>query len=711
MAKFYLLLHAHPAFNLTFIIRFNETGAHIDSGKTTLTERILFYTGRINEIHEVRGKDGVGAKMDSMELEREKGITIQSAATYTKWKDSSINIIDTPGHVDFTIEVERALRVLDGAVLVLCAVGGVQSQSITVDRQMRRYNVPRLCFINKCDRVGADPWKVLKQIKDKLRLNCAAVQIPIGLEEKHDGVVDLVNMKAVTFHGQHGNEIKVSDEIPSELQDLANEKRKELIETVSGVDDDLAEIFLMEEEPTVEQLKEAIRRSVVSNQFSPVFMGSAYKNRGVQLLLDGVVDYLPAPHEVENVALDLTKDEEPVKTVSDPKAPLVGLAFKLEEGRFGQLTYLRVYQGTITKGMTIVNSRTGKKLKVPRLVRMHSDEMEEVQKSESGEIVALFGVDCQSGDTFTDGTINYAMTSMRVPEPVMSYAVAPKSRTDSSNFSKALSRFQREDPTFKVHQDEESAQTIISGMGELHLDIYVERMKREYKVDVEVGNPRVNYREAITEKAEFDYLHKKQSGGSGQYGRVVGYIEPLAPNEDGTRSTDVIFENGIVGNAIAPGYIVGVEKGFKEAANGGGLIGYPVQGLRIVLTDGASHAVDSSELAFKIAALNAFKVAFKSAGPKILEPIMKVDVTVPNEFQGTVIGNVNQRKGTILDSISENDDVRVTALLPLSKMFGYSTELRSMTQGKGEFTMEYSSHSAVDAGTQQELMTQHSKSS
>ena len=350
----------------------------------------------------MRGKDGVGAKMDSMELEREKGITIQSAATYTKWKDSSINIIDTPGHVDFTIEVERALRVLDGAVLVLCSVGGVQSQSITVDRQMRRYNVPRLCFINKCDRVGADPWKVLKQVKDKLRLNCAAVQIPIGLEEKHDGVVDLVIMKAITFHGQHGNDIKVSDEIPSDLKDLANEKRKELIETVSGVDDDLAEIFLMEEEPTVEQLKEAIRRSVVSNQFAPVFMGSAYKNRGVQLLLDGVVDYLPSPHEVENIALDLNKDEEPVKTVSDPKAPLVGLAFKLEEGRFGQLTYLRIYQGTITKGMTIVNTRTGKKLKVPRLVRMHSDEMEDVKESQSGEIVALFGVDCQSGDSFTD---------------------------------------------------------------------------------------------------------------------------------------------------------------------------------------------------------------------------------------------------------------------------------------------------------------------
>jgi elongation factor G len=671
--------------------------AHIDSGKTTLTERILFYTGRINAIHEVRGKDGVGAKMDSMELEREKGITIQSAATYCRWKESDINIIDTPGHVDFTIEVERALRVLDGAVLVLCSVGGVQSQSITVDRQMRRYNVPRLCFVNKCDRAGANPWKVLDQVREKLKLNAAAVQIPIGLEDQHQGVVDLVRMQSIVFSGDNGQTLTVG-EIPADLKELAEEKRRVLIEAVSEVDEELGDLFLMGEEPTTEQLVAAIRRATIANDFAPLFMGSAYKNRGVQLLLDGVVDYLPAPSEVKNVALDLKNEEEPITLSNDPSKPLVSLAFKLEEGKFGQLTYLRVYQGKIEKGMTITNTSTGKKLKVPRLVRMHSDDMEDVSSADNGDIVALFGVDCKSGDTFTDGTVSYAMTSMKVPDPVMSLAVSPKSKTDSANFSKALQRFQKEDPTFRVHLDEESSQTIISGMGELHLDIYVERMRREYKVDCEVGQPRVNYREAITSRAEFDYLHKKQSGGQGQYGKVVGYIEPIP------ESTDVVFENGIIGNAIAPSFIQAVEKGFKEAAQTGGLVGYPVEGVKIVLTDGASHAVDSSELAFKLAALAAFRQAFHNASPKLLEPIMKVDVTVPSEFQGTVIGNINRRKGTINDSSAEGDDVIISSMVPLSEMFGYSTELRSMTQGKGEFTMEYGSHQAVTQETQNELL-------
>ena len=672
--------------------------AHIDSGKTTLTERILFYTGRINAIHEVRGKDGVGAKMDSMELEREKGITIQSAATYCRWKESDINIIDTPGHVDFTIEVERALRVLDGAVLVLCSVGGVQSQSITVDRQMRRYNVPRLCFVNKCDRAGANPWKVLAQVRDKLKLNAAAVQIPIGLEDEHEGVVDLVRMQSVVFSGENGQTLTVG-EIPANLKELADEKRKVLIECVSEVDEELGDLFLMGEEPTTEQLLAAIRRATIANTFSPLFMGSAYKNRGVQLLLDGVVDYLPAPSEVQNVALDLKNEEAPVVLSNDPSKPLISLAFKLEEGKFGQLTYLRVYQGQIDKGMTIVNTSTGKKLKVPRLVRMHSDDMEDVNSAPNGDIVALFGVECKSGDTFTDGSVNYAMTSMKVPDPVMSLAVSPKSKAESGNFSKALQRFQKEDPTFRVHMDEESGQTIISGMGELHLDIYVERMRREYKVDCEVGQPRVNYREAITKRAEFDYLHKKQSGGQGQYGKVVGYIEPLE------NTTEVIFENGIIGNAIAPSFIQAVEKGFKEAALNGGLVGYPVEGIKIVLTDGASHAVDSSELAFKLAALAAFRQSFHNASPKLLEPIMKVDITVPSEFQGTVIGNINRRKGTINDSTAEGDDVIISSMVPLSQMFGYSTELRSMTQGKGEFTMEYGSHQAVTQDVQAELIS------
>ena len=694
---------AHAAADDRTLARNIGISAHIDSGKTTLTERILFYTGRIHEIHEVRGKDGVGAKMDSMELEREKGITIQSAATFCKWKDSDINIIDTPGHVDFTIEVERALRVLDGAILVLCSVGGVQSQSITVDRQMRRYNVPRLCFVNKCDRTGADPWRVLKQVQDKLKLNAAAVHIPIGLEENHAGVVDLVRMEAVTFHGPNGDDIKIGP-IPDEMKALADEKRKVLVEAVAEVDEELGEIFLMGEDPTLDQLKAAIRRATIAREFAPLFMGSAFKNKGVQLLLDGVVDYLPAPHEVENIALDLNKEEEEVKLVSDPKAPLVGLAFKLEEGRFGQLTYLRIYQGKIAKGNSLVNTSTGKKLKVPRLVRMHSEEMEEVNEASAGEIVALFGVECKSGDTFTDGTVNLAMTSMKVPEPVMSLAVAPKARSESAGFSKALSRFQREDPTFKVRLDEESGQTIISGMGELHLDIYIERMKREYKVEVDVGEPRVNYRECITQKASFDYLHKKQSGGSGQYGRVVGYVEPL---EEGNQGVE--FENGIIGNAIAPGYILACDKGFKEAAQTGGLIGHPVEGVKIVLTDGASHAVDSSEMAFKIAAQSAFRQVYENAKPRILEPVMSVEITVPNEFQGTVIGNVNRRKGTVKDSTSEGDDVIITCDVPLKNMFGYSTELRSMTQGKGEFTMEYNTHAPVTQDVQAELCQEYGK--
>jgi elongation factor G len=599
-------------------------------------------------------------------------------------------------------------------------VGGVQSQSITVDRQMRRYGVPRLCFVNKCDRTGADPWRVLEQVRSKLKLNAAAVHVPIGLEDKHDGVVDLVRNEAVTFSGPNGSDIKIGP-VPESLAPLVKRKRKELIETVAEVDETLGEIFLMGDEPSVEELKGAIRRATVAKTFAPLFMGSAFKNRGVQLLLDGVVDYLPAPHEVDNVALDLDAEEAPVVLKTDPKAPLVGLAFKLEEGRFGQLTYLRIYQGTIAKGATIVNTSTGKKIKVPRLVRMHSEEMEDVNEAKAGEIVALFGVDCKSGDTFAEPGTNVAMTSMRVPEPVMSLAVAPKSRAESANFSKALSRFQREDPTFKVRLDEESGQTIISGMGELHLDIYVERMRREYKCEVDVGEPRVNYRECITAKANFDYLHKKQSGGSGQYGRVVGYVEPLSEEElkalnassssgnESDKTNNIVFENGIIGNAISPGYILACDKGFKEAAQTGGLIGHPVEGMRVVLTDGASHAVDSSEMAFKLAALSAFRQVYDKAKPKILEPVMQVEITVPSEFQGTVIGNVNRRKGTIQDSVAEGDDVIITCVVPLKNMFGYSTELRSMTQGKGEFTMEYFQHQPVSQDVQAELCAEYGK--
>ncbi|XP_024453981.1 elongation factor G-1, mitochondrial isoform X2 [Populus trichocarpa] len=631
--------------------------AHIDSGKTTLTERILYYTGRIHEIHEVRGRDGVGAKMDSMDLEREKGITIQSAATYCTWNGYQVNIIDTPGHVDFTIEVERALRVLDGAILVLCSVGGVQSQSITVDRQMRRYEVPRLAFINKLDRMGADPWKVLNQARSKLRHHSAAVQVPIGLEDDLQGLIDLVKMKAYYFHGSNGEKV-VTAEIPAEMEALAAEKRRELVETVSEVDDKLADAFLTDEPISSSDLEEAIRRATVAKKFVPVFMGSAFKNKGVQPLLDGVLSYLPCPTEVGNYALDQTKDEEKVVLSGTPDGPLVALAFKLEEGRFGQLTYLRIYEGVIRKGDFIINVNTGKKIKIPRLVRMHSDEMEDIQEAHAGQIVAVFGVDCASGDTFTDGSVKYTMTSMNVPEPVMSLAIQPISKDSGGQFSKALNRFQKEDPTFRVGLDPESGQTIISGMGELHLDIYVERIRREYKVDASVGKPRVNFRETITQRAEFDYLHKKQTGGQGQYGRVCG----------------------------------------------GSLIGHPVENLRIALTDGAAHAVDSSELAFKLASIYAFRQCYAAAKPVILEPVMLVELKVPTEFQGTVAGDINKRKGVIVGNDQDGDDSIITVHVPLNNMFGYSTSLRSMTQGKGEFTMEYKEHSPVSQDVQMQLV-------
>ena len=671
--------------------------AHIDSGKTTLSERILYYTGRINAIHEVRGKDGVGAKMDSMDLEREKGITIQSAATFAKWKDTHINLIDTPGHVDFTIEVERALRVLDGAVLVLCSVGGVQSQSITVDRQMRRYDVPRLAFINKLDRAGADPYKVLGQVRDKLKLNAAAVQLPIGVEDALRGLVDLVDRKAYAFEGPSGDKV-VEVPVPGDMAAEVEARRAELVERVADVDEEVGELFLMEEpvEPTV--LRAAIRRATLSLSFVPVFMGSAFKNKGVQLLLDGVTDYLPCPLDVKNTALDLANGEAPQTLACSRSGPLVALAFKLEEGRFGQLTYVRIYSGVLRKGDYMINQSTGKRIKVPRLVRMHSNELEDIAEAGAGDIVAVFGVECASGDTFTDGT-RLAMTSIKVPDPVMSLAVAPTARDQSANFSKALNRFQKEDPTFRVAQDAESGQTVISGMGELHLEIYVERMRREYKVDCEVGRPRVNYRETITRAAEFDHLHKKQSGGQGQYARVVGRIEPLPEGSDAKFE----FVNNLIGNAIPPSYIPACEKGFAEAVNSGSLIGHPVEGVRVVITDGAAHAVDSSELAFKLACVHAFRAAFDKAAPTVLEPIMKVEVRAPTEFQGAVMGDINRRKGLINGSEQEGDDTVLDALVPLNQMFGYSTVLRSMTQGKGEFTMEYEAHQAVTQDVLAEL--------
>lgn len=684
--------------------------AHIDSGKTTLTERILFYTGRINEIHDVRGKDGVGAKMDSMELEREKGITIQSAATYCKWGQNTINIIDTPGHVDFTIEVERALRVLDGAVLVLCGVSGVQSQTLTVDRQMKRYSVPRVAFINKLDRMGANPWKAINGIRKELGLPAAAVQIPIGLEGNHEGVIDIINREAVYFLGVKGTEMK-REAVPEHLEEECEEKRTELVEKLAECDDEIADMFISEVEPSVEDINRAIRRQTLALKFVPVFMGSAYKNKGVQLLLNGVVDYLPAPGEVKNYALDLNNNEDKVLLTCDPAMPLIALAFKLEESRYGQLTYVRIYQGLLKKGMLVTNLKTGKRVKIPRIVRMHSNEMEDVDSAGAGDVCAVFGVECSSMDTFTDGSLNFAMSSMFVPKPVMSLAVKPKDAAMFNNFTKALGKFSREDPTLRLFQDDKTKETIISGMGELHLEIYVERMKREYNVELITGSPAVSYKETITGKSKFNYLHKKQSGGSGQYARVTGYIEPLS-EEDMKAGIEFEFQNDLTGMNIPPEFIPSCEKGAKAAAVKGVLAGFPITGVRCVLIDGAHHAVDSNDLSFQLAMQYGIREAFLAAKPQILEPIMSLEVTSPSDFQGSIIGALNKRGGIIVATELNEDGSQVTigAEVSLASMFGYSTELRSGTQGKGEFSMEYLDHRAVGKDLQETLMKKYTAS-
>jgi elongation factor G len=691
--------------------------AHIDSGKTTLTERILYYTNRIHQIHEVKGKDGVGAKMDSMELERERGITIQSAATFCQWPPPAqskgvmavpgspvkaqhwINIIDTPGHVDFTIEVERSLRVLDGAIMVLCGVAGVQSQSYTVDRQMRRYKVPRIAFINKLDRTGANPFRVRDQLRDKLKLHPVLIQIPIGLEDKLEGVVDLIEMQAFKFYGDNGETIERGP-IPADLQESADKHRHELLDQLSLVSDELTEAML-EENVTPELLRKCLRDATVALKCTPVMMGSALGNKAVQLLLDGVCSLLPEPREVENIALDLSKNEEPVVLESNPDKPLVMLAFKLEDGRYGQLTYVRVYQGKVKKDEFIVNSRNGKKVKVGRLVRMHADDKEEITEAGAGDICAIFGVDCNSGDTFTDGTVNLAMTSMFVPKPVISVAIRPKDSGAEINMSKALNRFTREDPTFQCYVDPESNETIIAGMGELHLEVYIERMKREYKAEVVTSPPVVAYRETITRKTEFLYTHKKQTGGSGQYGKVGGYAEPF--------EGDFEFVDEIKGGSIPREFISSCEKGFKSMIAKSPRIGVPVVGLRVVIDDGAAHQVDSSDIAFQEAARGAFRDFFPRAAPKILEPIMKLSIEGPAEFSGNILGLIMQRRGIVQGSTEEDGNARVDSEVPLAEMFGFSTPLRSATQGKAEFTMEFAKYAEVPNNISEELLAKAAK--
>jgi len=667
--------------------------AHIDSGKTTLTERILFYTKRIHAMHEVKGRDGVGATLDSMELERERGITIASAATHCVWSDHHINIIDTPGHIDFTIEVERSLRVLDGAILVLCAVGGVQSQSLAVDRQMRRYQVPRIAFINKCDRRGANPLEVCEQLAEKLGHTPVLLQLPIGLEHSFEGLIDLITMTAMVFSGDCGETVQQIP-IPDSMKAKAETAREKMLDKISLVSDQLTEAIL-EEQVTPQQIIQAIREGTLSRQITPVLMGSAYKNKGVQPLLDAVTNYLPNPMErkisaISQEQMESYEEDDPllVELACDDHLPTVALAFKLEDGKYGQLTYLRIYQGSLVRGNTLINMRTRQKHKTGRIIRMHANEMEEIQQADAGDIVAIFGIDCQSGDTFTDGRLEVTMTGMYVPEPVISLSLKAEDTPSETKLAKALNRFTKEDPTFRVHVDPDSHETVISGMGELQLEVYLERIRREYQATVTTSPPRVAFRETISKRVKFNYTHKKQTGGAGQYARVAGYLEP---NSD----QDFELQDSIVGGAIPRQFIASVEKGFTSMLEKGRRIGAKVVNVRVVINDGKSHSVDSSEMAFQEAARGAWRQVYSKAVPKILEPIMQVSVEVPKEYAGNVMGNLMQRRGNIIGSQEEITCSKVEAEVPLAEMFGYSTSLRSSTQGMGNFTMEFSRYQRV----------------
>jgi len=671
--------------------------AHIDSGKTTLSERILFYTGRIHKIEEVRGS-GDGATMDHMELEKERGITITSAATSVNWKGTPINLIDTPGHVDFTVEVERSLRVLDGAVLVLCAVGGVQSQSITVDRQMKRYQIPRLAFVNKMDRTGANPFRVMEQLRKKLGAEAFMMQLPIGAEENFRGVIDLVEMNAITFGGDRGETV-IEGEIPEDLKDEADDYRGKMLEALSMYSDEMMELLLSEEEVPKELVYKVARQAVLAGA-TPVFMGTAYKDKGVQPLLDAVIRYLPSPLEREIKGKDPKDETRKIELLPDPDRPFVGMAFKIVDDPFGQLTFMRVYQGKIVKGDSYVNQRTGRKERFSRLVRMHSNKREDIDTATAGDIIAVMGIDSASGDTYAVDRDFCTLESMFIPEPVIKVAVSPASRADADKMAKALQRFRKEDPTFRVFTDEETNEILISGMGELHLDVYVERMKREYKVEVEVGAPKVSYRESPTREIEFNYKHKKQTGGSGQYAHIVGKLSPIeSASED-----SFTFEDSVVGGRIPKQYIPAVEKGFRDSLTKGPVAEYPVVGTKIELTDGSYHDVDSSEKAFYTAAQGCFREYFQKASPVLLEPIMNIEVECPESFQGPVVGDIISRRGLITNTDVRDGISVATAEVPLAETFGYATDLRSMTQGQGTFTMEFCKYSQVPSNIQQDII-------
>ncbi len=670
--------------------------AHIDSGKTTLTERVLYYTGRTHVIKEVKGE---GAVMDHMELEKERGITITSAATTVHWYDTKINIIDTPGHVDFTVEVERSLRVLDGAVLVLCAVAGVQSQSITVDRQMKRYRVPRIAFINKMDRTGANPVNVIQQLESKLGLTVIPLQLPIGRESNFEGVIDLIERKAIYFDGDNGETIR-EEPIPADLVQETERARQGMLESLSMLSDRIMELLLEEGEVPLDLIHQTIREGTIAQQICPVMVGTAYRNKGIQSLLDAVVRYLPSPLDREVFAKDLTNGGAETPLATDPDAPLVAMAFKLVEEPFGQVTFMRIYQGTLAKGTFYYNSRQRKRARISRILRVHADQKEDIASASAGDIVAVMGLECATGDTYCAEGSDYALESIFAAEPVIDLSIQPNKRADYDKLAKALNRFMREDPTFRVHVDHETSETIISGMGELHLEIYVERIRREYKVDCVVGAPKVSYREAPTVETPFNYKHKKQTGGAGQFAHIVGRLIPLDPQSP----EPFVFENKVTGGRIPTEYIPSVEKGFRESMHKGPVAGYEVMGVQMRLEDGSYHDVDSSTMAFEICARDCFRETFKKSEPALLEPIMKVEVEVPTEFQGPVTGVLSSKRGVILGAESRSGYSVIACEVPLAEMFGYSNDLRSMTQGKGSFSMEFLKYQKVPVRFQEELV-------
>lgn len=672
--------------------------AHIDSGKTTLSERILFYAGRIHRMQEVRG-EGNGATMDFMELEKERGITITSAATQVDWQDKCINLIDTPGHVDFTVEVERSLRVLDGAVMVLCSVGGVQSQSFTVDQQMKRYRVPRIAFINKMDRTGGDPDRVCRDMREKLGLNVVPLQIHMGEGDNFQGVIDLVTMESVTFEGTSGEDV-VRAPIFSDYTEVAQAARHEMLESLSMFNDEMMEMLLDDQEIPQAMIDETIREATINRDIVPLMMGTAFKNKGVQLLMDAVCAYLPSPLDRSAFARDHDNEGAETPLASDPEASAVAMAFKITDESFGQLTYTRVYQGRIQKGQHYRNARTNRKQRVGRIVRMHANDREDVDEAGPGDIVALVGVDCASGDTFCGDGVNFSLESIFVADPVISLSVTPTSSADQDRMAKALSRFMKEDPTFRVSSDPETGQTIIAGMGELHLDVYIERMRREFKAEVTVSKPNVSYREAPTGEVEYNYKHKKQTGGSGQYGHVVGRMIPLPQDAESPYE----FEDNIVSGRIPTEYIPAVNKGFVDAMKKGPVAGYEIVGVKMCLDDGSYHPVDSSEMAFRTCARDAFHEAFRKTKPCLLEPIMKVEIEMPSEYQGPIVGDLNSRRGIIMSTENKGAVTVVLADVPLSNMFGYATIVRGQSKGMATFTMEMSHYAPVPNKLAEEII-------